>query len=413
MGPSLTDLFEAIARDEHEAVEQIDFTPHRQRFLKYAAGHQLRRKVLAWASVGAVAASLLLVVYVTMVTRPLTFDVAGRPGDVGAFLAAPERAALDVDFSDGSHLRLKQLGRARVLSLGSHSAHVMLERGSLRARVVHADKTNWQLDAGPFRVRVVGTSFDVAWEPSSERFQLELHEGAVAVSGPRLRGDCVVPAGSKLEVVLSNDSGSGTCVVSKPRDERRASRQPKSPSAPPSAPPRGAQAERSTPAASNAALAPATPDWRRLAAAGKHAAAWSAVQALGFERVQSGASAVDLTLLGNLARYSGQPAQARAALEDVRRRFPRSSEATHAAFLLGRVAADQQQAPAEGAHWFSIYLDELPAGPFAAEALGRLLDCQIKAGQRTRAYTTARRYLEHHPAGSYSGVARQVLAKAQ
>src|SRR5688572_9362281 len=110
MGSSLTDLFEAVAREEREALDQVDFTPHRRRFLKYARGRRLRRKTLGWVGVGALAMSLVLGVYVTLATRPLTFDVEGRPGHVGAFLAAPERSALDVDFSDGSHLRLKQLG---------------------------------------------------------------------------------------------------------------------------------------------------------------------------------------------------------------------------------------------------------------------------------------------------------------
>ena len=412
MGPSLTDWVEAVAREDREALEQVDFTPHRQRFLTYARRRRLRRKALGWVSAGAVAASLVLVAYVTAAARPLTFAVAGQPGNVGASLVASERAALEVDFSDGSQLSLEQLGQARVLDLGNQRAHVKLEKGALQARVVHADKTDWQVDAGPFRVRVVGTSFGVAWEPSSERFELELHEGSVAVSGPRLRRDCVVPAGGKLEVVLSNGSGSGACVVSQPQGERKASREPE-PSVLPSVPPQDQKATADTPATSTTAPAPATPDWRRLAALGKHEAAWESVQGLGFERIRGGASAADLTLLANLARYSGEPAQARTALGDVRRRFPQSSEATHAAFLLGRLAADQEQAPAEGARWFSTYLNERPGGPFAAEALGRLLDCQIKAGQRSQARTTAQSYLERYPAGSYSGLAQQVLAKAE
>jgi len=412
MGPSLTDWVEAVAREDRAAAEHLDFAPHRQRFLTYARRRRLRRKALGWASAGAVAASLVLVAYVTVATRPLTFAVAGHPGDVGASLVASERAALEVDFSDGSRLSLEQLAQARVLTLGDHSAHLKLERGAMQAKVVHADKTDWQVDAGPFRVSVVGTSFGVAWDPSSERFELELHEGSVAVSGPSLRTGCVVPAGGKLEVVLSSGSGSGSCVVSQPRDERKASREPE-PSAPlsDSEPAHGAAAN--TGAASNAAPAPAAPDWRRLAALGKHEAAWEIVQALGFERVKSAAGAADLTLLANLARYSGEPARARAALNEVRQRFPQSSDAAHAAFLLGRLAADQEQAPAEGARWFSTYLNERPGGPFAAEALGRLLDCQIKAGQRSQARSTAQSYLERYPAGSYSSLARQVLDKAE
>jgi hypothetical protein len=116
-------------------------------------------------------------------------------------------------------------------------------------------------------------------------------------------------------------------------------------------------------------------------------------------------------ILADLARFAQRPEQAVSALTELRERFAGTTEAGHAAFLLGRVASDQLADPAGAARWFAAYLRERPAGDFAAEALGRLLDCQERAGDGRAALDTAARYLELHPDGPYAAIARHVLER--
>ena len=72
---------------------------------------------------------------------------------------------------------------------------VVLERGSLHAAIVHRADTRWNVQAGPFEVRVTGTAFKVGWDPATEGFTLTLEEGRVVVSGCSLGEERVVAAG--------------------------------------------------------------------------------------------------------------------------------------------------------------------------------------------------------------------------
>lgn len=393
MDPALSDLVREAATAEREILQARDFSEQRRRFLAQASRRRMPGRALRWCVPLAAAAAVLVLALAALRTpHALSFEVQGRPGEPRDWLTTRGREPLSIAFSDGSSMRLTGEARARVTELTGDGAGVVLERGSLQAHVVHDQATNWRFDAGPFRVRVLGTSFDMEWDPGRERFVLTLKEGSVAVSGPKLSAGCLVEAGRRLEIELGTGRGSGPCVPSAPLQQT--SVEPAPPRAPVVAP-------------IPSAVAP--PSWQALAQRGDYRAAWALVSSLGFDQVKRRAAAKDLLTLADLARYARESARAVEALVEVRQRFAGSSEASHAAFLLGRIAADQQGAPLRGAEWFSSYLSERPHGPFAPEALGRLLECQNRAGQLAAARTTAARYLQLHPLGAYAALAQHVL----
>ncbi|HEY6723927.1 MAG TPA: FecR domain-containing protein [Polyangiaceae bacterium] len=403
MDPSLTQLVRDVASAEREALGAFDLEPPRHRFLNYARRRKLLYRASGWLALGGLAASLLVAWLVLRPLETLEFEANGVQGTVGALLVAPVSSSLVLDFTDGSRLDLTHRTRARVLKLGQDTAHLKLESGSLLASVVHADRTRWQVDAGPFRVHVVGTRFELRWDPTTETVRIELYDGSLEVSGPKLRPGCVLLPGNELQITLNGDSSQGSCVIkdrSQKREPRLGKRNEK-PTEEALAPP--------TPAAMVGRSRVALARWQEMAAQGSYARAWLAIQAQGFDSVSERANATDLMSLADVARFVGQPGRAAQALLALRERFSASPEAREAAFLLGRVAADQQGQPQRGSQWFSTYLAESPQGSFAPEALGRLLDCQVHAGDALQARQTAEKYLTRYPKGSYRGIAEHQL----
>jgi ferric-dicitrate binding protein FerR (iron transport regulator) len=322
---------------------------------------------------------------------------AGIAGQLGAALSASGAESLPVRFSDGTLVFLAPAARARVLKASSRGADIALEQGSLSLAVVHHEGGRWQVGAGPFTVLVTGTKFDVGWSGAEQTFTLALHEGSVQVVGPTLgAGGRRVSSGESLRVAVGG----------------------------PSAPPAPAAATNSANAelgsadvAPSDAAAPApkngTPvalgSWRRLALEQHYAEALAAAEADGFDASCRAASASDLVLLGNSARFAGSPARAERAFRFVRARFAGTHEASMASFFLGRIAYDQRGNPGEAAHWFQSYLHEEPAGGLAREAAGRLIEAERARGDSAATLAAAQSYLQKYPSGPHANLARSVL----
>jgi hypothetical protein len=224
-------------------------------------------------------------------------------------------------------------------------------------------------------------------------------ERAWLIFSPRSSSNCRLRAGARLSVRPGQGQAHGACV------EQKLNPQPEPTPRAPAPDPALESDSLPSPVATHK---PPPPSWRTLAHSGDHLAAWSRVEAVGLGAVKAEADAQDLMLLADVARFARQPAAAQGALLDLRRRFRDTAQAADAAFLLGRVAADQRGAPLRGAHWFETYLRERPRGAYASEALGRLLDCQKRAGQRVPARATAQRYLERYPDGPYRALAEHL-----
>ncbi len=352
-----------------------------------------------------VAAALFAALFLLLPKRPaITYVVGTEPGRLGAWIAVgPEQ--MPVRFSEGSVVTLASGARARVTRADADGAAVLLERGSARASVAHkGPSTRWDVQVGPFEIAVVGTEFDVAWDPTRETLELRMIEGKVLVKGPMLGDGRALAQGERLRVevgaqrseVTASPVQAGGDASSTPVEEPPAVLVVPAPAAPAAVPsavlvaPSPSEGHRDGPA------------WRALAAEGRHREAMAAIEREGFERVLAAVPAPLLLDLADEARFAGQPVRARQALMRARELGARG----RSAFLLGKIAADHENAPAEALGWFERYLDEVPKGSLAEQALGRVIELRRRLGDAAGARATAKLYLHRHPDGAYASLAR-------
>ncbi|MBI5534812.1 MAG: FecR domain-containing protein [Deltaproteobacteria bacterium] len=381
----------------------VDLASGRARLVDAAASRRSPRlpRILALAAALAV---LSVVAFFTLRPKPMTFEIgASSAGGVGSWIAAPPDRDVSVQFSDGSRIGLEPGARARVVELDSRGAHLVLERGSVDANVVHRSSTRWLVSVGPYNVRVTGTRFHATWDPIKEQFTLQMIDGSVVVSGPGVKerpvsnGEALVVQGTDQppRFLDRNAASSASMGSSEP---------PLAISALPLAPSASAAHEGMTDAG-----APSAPAWNELAASGQHREAVEAAEREGYDSVLASAGEGDLMLLGDAARFSGRAARSIQAYQAVRRRFPGSERAAHAAFLMGKVNADLFRNPGMAARFFDTYLAEQPGGAFAREASGRLIEARRNSGDSAAARNAARRYLRLYPQGPHAALARTVL----
>lgn len=403
----LGDLWEFIALEQQHLVESPQrLRRARTQLLLSARGRTLEQKherrslgSLLWAPVAMAVAAAIVLMVLRSRDMPLTFEVArGVPGQLGTPVQAPSASPLMLRFSDGTELSLTPGSKARVDEVGGQGAGVVLEDGALEATVVHRDRTRWLVYAGPYRVLVTGTRFELQWDAGQRVFALALHEGAVTVFGPSL--------GASGRQVLPRETlrfGAETPGLRSAAPEPPVSEPSPAVRSEPPAPP--------SPAIPAAPPAPARASWKSLALAGNYAAAFSAAEAEGFGSICRSASSGDLLLLGNTARLAKKGAEAEQAFLAARAaRTGTSHQRAMAAFQLGRVAQDTRGDHARGAAWFETYLNEAPAGALSREAAGRVVEAQHRAGNVAAARLAARRYLDHYPGGPYESLARQLVA---
>jgi len=149
-------------------------------------------------------------------------------------------------------------------------------------------------------------------------------------------------------------------------------------------------------------------NWSARVAAGDADAVVADAEAVGLDATMHQADAGDLAALADAARYAGRPELAEQAFTATRHRFSGSSRAHAAAFLLGRMADDRGDT-AGGLRWYRTYLAEAPAGPYAAEALGRQMLTVKRSQGREAALPIAQEYLGRFPNGTYLLEARALI----
>lgn len=376
-----------------------------------------RRRWVAATSMLAAAAVIALVVGWRLRTiRSLSYEVEGATAAAQGYVSPPVGASATLRFSDGSEVALAGGARGRVAGTTPDGAQVVLESGRARVKVVHREKTSWTVDAGPFAVRVTGTAFTVAWSPQDDALDVWMTEGRVVVAGPGGEQGIAVAAGQHLhaasrdKTLLIDSAPEGTTAAIapaptpsdlSPAPSTSPSDLSPTPSAPPVAP---ITADDPTPAPR-----PTAPPvgWAKLVARGDYAAVVREAKDMG-EGAALARPLGDLRALADAARFTGDVALAVRAYSTIRSRFASSGDARTAAFLLGRIAEEQQRSPAAALRWYDTYLSEAPSGPFAGDALGRKMVLVSRSSGAAAARPIAEQYLQRFPQGPYASAARNL-----
>lgn len=375
---------------------------------------QLRKRSPARPALVALSFAAAAAVLVFVGMRMRTGPVAGPPiawhvedGTVGAqgyVSIAPTAPPARLVFDDGSDVALAPGARGRVAATTAVGAEVVLEQGRARVHVQHHDKSRWMVDAGPFAVHVTGTEFFVAWAADAEMLDVWMKSGRVEVSGPVLGESLALSAGQHLRARLRDKT---VQIDSDPEPAGALT------AINPAPPPADSTAMMlGMPSVEVGGPSPATvaagPSWPKLVTAGDYGRVVKEANAEGVGHALASRPMGDLRALGDAARYSGNPALARRAYLGIRSRFPATGEARGAAFLLGRVAEEQEHATADAARWYDTYLAEAPGGAFAGDALGRKMVLVSKTQGRDAAKPLADRYLQRFPAGPYAAAAHDL-----
>lgn len=387
----------------------------RQRAALLAMDWDRRRRVqrAAWlVPIAAVAVTLgLLVLKVRHAPTGMT-EIAGDAAlGEGRWMRVSEDGPTTLRFGDGTRLELERGSTGRLGRASASETRLTLENGGLHAWVQPAKLTgrSWMFEAGPYDVHIVGTELTVIWSAENSRLIVDVAHGRVHVQGGMLEGDGVsLGAGDHLD------------VDAKRVELRRANASVSRDATPPRvASPAGPLAPKVDSRAMQAAPTPSVKsstrnaesdgadEWKALARAGNYSDALKAAERAGFDDLIERLPATDLALLADAARLSGDSEKARRALGTLRRRFPGNDAASMAAFRLGRLALGERDY-AEAVRWFRVYLAEAPSGNLADEAMGRLIEAQSRAGDRSGAQASARDYLKRFPHGAYESLARGI-----
>ncbi|MEM6731018.1 MAG: FecR domain-containing protein [Myxococcota bacterium] len=330
----------------------------------------------------ATVAAALFMVFGRGEAETVRFEIDGVPASIGDRVAASEleRTLL---FSDGSAVRTKPDSELYVRATSERGATVVVERGQIDVAVPDGDERQWQVEVGQYRLKFAAARFEVAWAPVTEQFEIELREGSVRVRGPDLPPR-TLNAGETLV--------HPTPVAQGP--EKNRSRE---------APATESDAAEA-PSTSRTRTQPERSSWLTFEARGDYAASYAAAERLGIESLRKRLPATQLLRLGDVARFSKHDVEARSLYQAVRERFAGSDEAAQAVFNLGLTTRG-----IESERFFELYLEQVPSGSLAKEALGRLLEARWAAGDREGAARLGRRYLAKYPDGPLSELAERTV----
>ena len=344
-------------------------------------------------AVGAAALVFGLVLFVSRKAVPiaLTYRVTGAVAD-GGYLQVPDvTASAEVVFSDGSRIRMSPTTGARIAGVNADGAHLVLERGLLDVDVVHRVGAAWTIKAGPYEVAITGTAFSMSWD--SDELTVAMIRGSVVVKGPLATPGVSVLAGEKFSVRERDHSLSIVDQVRAPDPVEHEGRPVRTGSA---------QSQEPAPRPSGAGQS-----WSARVASGDYRSVLREAEQKDLDATLINGPLADLAALADAARYLRRDDIARRALVAERSRFPHSSEAHAAAFLLARLLEEEGDILG-AASGYDRYLRESPRGSFAQEAMGRELALLRGRGDRTAALPVAQRYLREFPFGPYTQIARDV-----
>lgn len=371
-----------------------------------------RRGWLAVATIAAaatVAAAVTFVVALKWDRANLTYEISGTPVLARGYVQTDANQDAAVRFSDGSDVNLTANARLRLESIRADAPRLVLEGGEARVHVHHRQGARWSVQAGPFVVAVTGTSFVLGWNAEQQRLHLHLQSGSVQVSGPISADQVTVHEGQVLSIALREKE-----VVLRDYQDPAAAAAPSQPATPVAPSPRHAGG---APPSADGPPVPASFErrstevshhWAAKLSAGKASQILGEARALGIDRVLGSSSRADLEALADAARYRGQETIGRTALLSERRRYPATTGAQRAAFLLGRLE-EASGRWTEALGWYETYLNESPDGPHASGALAGKMATVQKLYGTEKARIVAQDYLRRFPDGSYASAARTLM----
>jgi len=363
----------------------------------------------------------------------LTYTLQGASLEGEGYIAGIKADSAALTFSDGTAISLQQGCRARVVSTDERGARVRLEDGQAHFAVVHRPRARWAIEAGPFTVQVIGTTFDVRWSGGDDLLEVRLLRGRVDVHGPLTGGGVTLKEGERFQARVSQ----GVMRIER-MEPAQAARRPAGSAAPPSvaateapakAEPQAVPAVQPTPApapaparrpgwsparrvvarAGVATIENVGVTWRQRVASGDFRGVLDEAEQQGIEACLRQLPVERLATLGDAARYAGQIGLARQVLLAQRTRFPDEIATRGTAFLLGRLAEESGEPAQISIGWYRTYLAEAPHGAYAAEALGRLMLALRQLPDAVAARTAADHYLAQFPDGAHAGPARAIL----
>ncbi len=366
-------------------------------------------RLIRYAAPLALAASLLLVWHFSRPQRGLEYTVHGAVRNGDYVQVAADHAA-NIVFSDHTRIVAAAGVRMRIDEAGQNGARIAIERGRLEVEVTHTEGRSWRFEAGPFKVRVTGTRFVLAWDPNQEQIEVVLDAGSVDIDGYTGSGLVSVHAGQRFlgdarrRTMLVTDI-TGPLEPSRPRESAVPG-----PVASTSASPIPSVGGTPPPAQSSPTPGSPTPNrkvtWSDLVSKGAFRQVVDEATARGASSCLASCGAEDLSALADASRYVGRGDLAEGALLALRTRHA-SAYGVRAAFLLGRLH-ESKGSMARAKSWYETALQEGSAGGFAAEALaGRMRAVNAVEG-RTAARAVARDYLRLYPNGVHAAMARQL-----
>jgi hypothetical protein len=244
--------------------------------------------------------------------------------------------------------------------------------------------------------------------------ELRLREGSVEMQTPFGAAPVALRAGQDFRADLGKHSMTTTDVAAElsAHHEPAATAAPAESAAVP-APEPASEAPASAPIApvtgSSAAPVPtAARPWSKLVAAGEFDTLLGQASERGIPSCLRECTASELSALADAARYRGRSDLADQSLRALRSRFSRDAEGRSAAFLLGRLR-EGQGAAGDARSWYERYLNETPAGAYAAEALAGKMRTTLTLEGQSAAEPLAREYLRLYPTGVHARTARGIL----
>ncbi len=312
-------------------------------------GQKPSARRVKWASavVVVVAAAAALGLWLREPARPASRSRIASPV-TRASTAMPAEAGSVLALADGSKAYLKPGAELQAVTQSPAAVRLVQTKGEVRYEVKPDPQRPFTVQVRDVEVHVIGTVFTVSAEPGGVRVSVE-------------RGRVAVKSGER-EVVLA------------PGENLRWSSSEAKPENVPAPHARSTTESSAGPQPSSSAAS---------------------------------ASVVQLVEEADAARARGDLPAAERALRAVLSRYPRSPQATSAAFTLGRLQRARGDFGA-AARTFDALRQHAPAGPLAEDALAEAANAWALAGQSAQASALASQYLARYPGGPHADRMRRL-----